>query len=62
MWDLEFGDLLLGSIARGVRGCVANCPFRMRYMLVCFMRVVVESLDELIWVDLKIDSLISKIN
>ena len=58
--NLEFGDLLLGGIPRGIRSGMADCPFRMHFVLMYFMRMVVESLDELVRVNLKIDSVVSQ--
>ena len=50
MWDLELGDLLLGSIARRIWSSLANTSFAMNVTLACFMGVIMKSLDDLIWI------------
>ena len=50
--DLKLRDLLLRSITTGVRGALANGASTMNMSLVCFMRMVVEELDELVWINL----------
>ena len=62
MGNLELGNLLLGGISRRVWSGMVNCPFRVHFTFVRFMRMIVESLDELVRVNLKIDSIVSQVS
>lgn len=52
LWDLELGDFLLAGITRRVRGKVRGCASGVQMMVMGFGRVVVESLNEGIRVNL----------
>lgn len=51
-WDLEFGDFLLRSIARGVWCNGRGSTLSIDMMFVGFRGMIVKGFDNLIWVDL----------